>query len=210
MENPLHSGDGKKDQKKQTLMVVGTVVLVVLAWLTYRKMGSAANSGTASPQSSGSTGAVAGGTGTAGADAGAQSQSDTLVGMLGIQNGRITDLTATIAGLNSRLASDEKLLHDLQPKNPNAPVVKPFIHNPIVKPTPAPWIHKVIPKPGPKPTPKPKPTTSTYTVKKGDTLSAIGKAHGESWQTLYAANKKVVGSNPNLILPGQKLVVNKK
>jgi murein DD-endopeptidase MepM/ murein hydrolase activator NlpD len=55
------------------------------------------------------------------------------------------------------------------------------------------------------------PSTSSgkYTVKKGDTLSGIArdqKVQG-GWQALYAANKSVVGSNPNLIYPGQKLTL---
>ncbi len=44
-----------------------------------------------------------------------------------------------------------------------------------------------------------------YTVKSGDTLSAIGAAHGTSWKKIYAANKVVIGGDPDLILPGQKL-----
>ncbi|QHC20707.1 transglycosylase family protein [Streptomyces sp. GS7] len=47
----------------------------------------------------------------------------------------------------------------------------------------------------------------TYTVKSGDTLAKIAKAHGTNWKALYAANKSVVGGNPNLIFPGQKLSV---
>jgi nucleoid-associated protein YgaU len=48
-------------------------------------------------------------------------------------------------------------------------------------------------------------TGKSYTVAAGDTLSKIASAHGVSWQTLYNENKSVVGSNPNLILPGQVL-----
>jgi nucleoid-associated protein YgaU len=47
----------------------------------------------------------------------------------------------------------------------------------------------------------------TYTVKSGDTLGAIAAANGESWQTLYSANSSMVGSNPDLIFPGQVLSV---
>jgi LysM repeat protein len=45
----------------------------------------------------------------------------------------------------------------------------------------------------------------TYTVKAGDTLSAIATAHGVNWQKLYAENESVIGSDANLILPGQVL-----
>ena len=56
----------------------------------------------------------------------------------------------------------------------------------------------------------PSKTTTTgdkYTVKRGDTLSKIAVAQDVDggWQALYAENKSVVGSNPNLIFPGQKL-----
>ncbi|MFG2956825.1 transglycosylase family protein [Streptomyces sp. NPDC048291] len=44
-----------------------------------------------------------------------------------------------------------------------------------------------------------------YTVRKGDTLSEIAERHGTTWQRLYAANKAVIGGDPNLIVPGQRL-----
>ena len=47
---------------------------------------------------------------------------------------------------------------------------------------------------------------AVYTVRKGDTLSGIAKKLGiPNWRTLYEQNKAVIGSNPNLIRPGQKL-----
>ena len=52
-------------------------------------------------------------------------------------------------------------------------------------------------------------TTSetTYTVKSGDTLSGIANRYGTTWQKLYEKNKNVIGSNPDLIKPGQVLKV---
>ncbi|MEV2254034.1 transglycosylase family protein [Streptomyces sp. NPDC050147] len=44
-----------------------------------------------------------------------------------------------------------------------------------------------------------------YTVRLGDTLSRIAAAHGVSWQKVYSANKAVIGGDPNVILPGQRL-----
>ncbi|MFI1369820.1 LysM peptidoglycan-binding domain-containing protein [Streptomyces griseochromogenes] len=46
-----------------------------------------------------------------------------------------------------------------------------------------------------------------YTVREGDTLSAIAARHGTTWQRIYAANKKVIGDDPNLIVPGQRLAL---
>ncbi|ARP69507.1 transglycosylase [Streptomyces pluripotens] len=46
-----------------------------------------------------------------------------------------------------------------------------------------------------------------YTVREGDTLSTIAARHGTTWQRIYAANRTVIGGDPNLILPGQRLTV---
>lgn len=46
-----------------------------------------------------------------------------------------------------------------------------------------------------------------YTVVHGDTLSGIADRQDVQggWQRLYAANRKTIGSDPDLILPGQRL-----
>ncbi|MEU6219793.1 transglycosylase family protein [Streptomyces sp. NPDC047022] len=44
-----------------------------------------------------------------------------------------------------------------------------------------------------------------YTVREGDTLSEIAERHGTTWQELYARNKAVIGGDPDLIMPGQRL-----
>ncbi|MFF3379526.1 transglycosylase family protein [Streptomyces sp. NPDC002680] len=44
-----------------------------------------------------------------------------------------------------------------------------------------------------------------YTVRAGDTLSGIAARYTTTWQHLYAANKAVIGGNPDLIVPGQRL-----
>jgi RHS repeat-associated protein len=46
-----------------------------------------------------------------------------------------------------------------------------------------------------------------YTIKSGDTLSTIGAPYGLSWESLYDANKHVIGGNPNLIYPGQRIYI---
>ncbi|ATY99434.1 transglycosylase family protein [Streptomyces cavourensis] len=47
----------------------------------------------------------------------------------------------------------------------------------------------------------------SYTVASGDSLSGIADAQRVrgGWQKLYAANRTVVGDNPDLIFPGQRL-----
>jgi len=52
----------------------------------------------------------------------------------------------------------------------------------------------------------------TYTVRPGDSLSKIAKSllgDAKKWRVLYEANKEVVGSNPDLIQPGQVLKIPK-
>jgi hypothetical protein len=51
------------------------------------------------------------------------------------------------------------------------------------------------------------PAGGTYTVKSGDTLGKIAAAHGmANWKDLLAKNPQFAG-NPNIIKPGQTLVV---
>ncbi|CAM3640734.1 LysM peptidoglycan-binding domain-containing protein [Mesobacillus zeae] len=75
-------------------------------------------------------------------------------------------------------------------------------------------VAKPKPKPKPRP-PKPKPVPKKiYVVKKGDCLWNIAKkpsVYGDAtkWRKIYNANKKLIGKNPNLIYPGQKLVIPK-
>lgn len=47
----------------------------------------------------------------------------------------------------------------------------------------------------------------TYTVKSGDTLSSIASKYNTTWQNIYNDNKNVIGNNPNLIYPSQKLII---
>ena len=50
-------------------------------------------------------------------------------------------------------------------------------------------------------------TAEMYTVVRGDSLSEIAETEHVSggWQRLYAANRRTVGSDPDLIMPGQRL-----
>lgn len=49
------------------------------------------------------------------------------------------------------------------------------------------------------------PGSTKYTVKAGDNLSSIAKKYNTTWQAIYDKNKLIIGSNPNLIKPGQVL-----
>ena len=49
-----------------------------------------------------------------------------------------------------------------------------------------------------------------YTVAKGDSLSKIAKrllGNANDWRQIYEANRDVIGGNPDLIKPGQKLKI---
>jgi nucleoid-associated protein YgaU len=50
-------------------------------------------------------------------------------------------------------------------------------------------------------------TVHTWTVRAGQTLWSIAHSTGESWQRLYHANRTVIGSNPNIIRTGERLIL---
>lgn len=53
-------------------------------------------------------------------------------------------------------------------------------------------------------------TAQNYTVIKGDCLWSIAKrfyGNGSKYTVIYDANKGVIGGNPNLIYPGQNLII---
>lgn len=49
--------------------------------------------------------------------------------------------------------------------------------------------------------------TRSYLVKQGDTLASIAARFHTGWRELYAANRRVIGANPDLIRPGERLLV---
>ena len=46
-----------------------------------------------------------------------------------------------------------------------------------------------------------------YIVQSGDNLSKIATLYNTTWQTIYEKNRNIIGDNPNLIHPGQKLII---
>lgn len=59
-------------------------------------------------------------------------------------------------------------------------------------------------------TPAPAPQVKTHVVQKGESLSLIAKQYyGDvhKWKQIYEANKALIGDNPDVIQPGQELVI---
>lgn len=50
-------------------------------------------------------------------------------------------------------------------------------------------------------------SSPVYIVKPGDSLSSIAARYNLQWQALWCENEKVIGSNPNVIYAGEKLVI---
>ena len=46
-----------------------------------------------------------------------------------------------------------------------------------------------------------------YVVQSGDSLSKIASRFGTTVDAIYQSNRTTIGSNPNLIVPGQKLYI---
>ncbi|MDI3403932.1 M23 family metallopeptidase [Streptomyces cavernicola] len=72
--------------------------------------------------------------------------------------------------------------------------------------------HRAAPRPAVRPetTPQSKAgKAELYTVVRGDSLTAIADAENVDggWKVLYAANRKVIGADPDLIVPGQRLAL---
>lgn len=53
-------------------------------------------------------------------------------------------------------------------------------------------------------------TGGSLVVNAGDTVSGLASAHGYGWQEFYRLNRKVIGSNPDLIFPGMRLAVRQR
>ncbi len=90
---------------------------------------------------------------------------------------------------------------------PAAPTVT---HSPAAPPTPP-----SAPAPAPAPPPSLGPRSAVVVVRPGDTLWDIAARRlaaptprriASTWRRWYAANRRVVGADPHLIRPGQRLV----
>ncbi|MGW6819254.1 LysM peptidoglycan-binding domain-containing protein [Streptomyces sp. NPDC055005] len=118
--------------------------------------------------------------------------------------GKYTDAAAATKAAADRMAAAAP--PKPAPAPPKPPAAGPVVHH---TPTPASAAHKAVPA-APMPKPAPVAKKRTYTVKSGDSLSAIARrelGNEARWRELYAMNRGVVGSNPDLIHPGMVLTL---
>ena len=59
----------------------------------------------------------------------------------------------------------------------------------------------------PQQAPKTQSGKGNHTVKSGETLHTIAQEHSTDWEKVYKDNKSVIGGDPDLIIPGQKIQV---
>ncbi|GHH53293.1 transglycosylase family protein [Streptomyces candidus] len=123
-----------------------------------------------------------------------------------VRGGAAPDITVTTQGSGKGKTTQQEGRKSAPPPARKAPA-------PPVRKTPAPPAQQTPPpraEPQPqRPSPGPVGKKDTYTVARGDTLSGI--AHTErvsgGWQRLYESNRQVIGRDPDVIQPGQRLLV---
>ncbi len=106
----------------------------------------------------------------------------------------------------------ERMAATAPPKAPAVPARPAAAVHPPHTPTPLSAAHKAVPAAPAAPSPKPPAAARkrTYTVRAGDSLSSIARrelGNEARWRELYAMNQGVIGSNPELINPGQVLTL---
>ncbi|WP_433548913.1 transglycosylase family protein [Streptomyces sp. CA-294286] len=123
-----------------------------------------------------------------------------------VRGGAAPDITVTTQGAGNGKATQQEGRKTAPPparKAPAPPVKKKPA--PPAQQTPPPRADPEPPRPGPGPVGK----KDTYTVTRGDTLSGIARTERVSggWQRLYEGNRQVIGRDPDVIQPGQRLLV---
>lgn len=125
-----------------------------------------------------------------------------------VRGGDAPDITVTTqggAGQTAGRKTDQQIGQKAgQARKAPAPPAKKA-PAPPTRQTPPPRADPAPPKPAPGPVGK----KDTHTVVRGDTLSGIARSERVSggWQRLYESNRQVVGADPDVIRPGQRLLV---
>ncbi|MEU8892792.1 transglycosylase family protein [Streptomyces sp. NPDC048442] len=112
-----------------------------------------------------------------------------------VRGGDAPDITITTQGRKAPAPPEKKTPAPPRKKAPAPPA----------RQTPPPRTDPAPPSPAPGPAEK----KATYTVVGGDTLSGIAETERVSggWQRLYESNRQVIGGDPDVIRPGQRLLV---
>lgn len=178
--------------------------VVVVGFALYQRRKAAAANGTSS---SGLSGLL--GTDTTGASTGTSSGVG-IAGLTGAPDTSLTDMQNTLQDqLNTALGQFQSNVNSQISAIPAGPRGPAGPAGPAGKaptpPAPAPRPKAPAPTPRRTPTPpKPQPAAAThqnYTVRPGDTLTAIARRFRISLPLLESRNKQI--RNPNLIFPGQ-------
>jgi nucleoid-associated protein YgaU len=174
---------GKKKDKTQLLLVAGTVILIAIGYIALKRGGG--SSGGATPTQ---TGAESGGT--TGEQTTDQSKWDSL-------NGKLADLANQIKGLTPT-GSTVPPTGGSTGTTGGTPAVHPVGSGSTTAPGSA--LRKLVTKPvtagkragSVQPGAGASSSSHSYTVRQGDTLSAIAKQFGTTWQKLYEANQTTI------------------
>lgn len=125
----------------------------------------------------------------------------------GVSAGELEGLYSQIGTIADRVdaLTEAELAARVRTPVPRLPMLPVRPVNPGPRP-PTPRPINTLPVPRTTPTGT---TGATYTVRPGDNLSAIAsrlRVPG-GWQALWYANRPLIGANPDLIRPGQRLTV---
>lgn len=112
----------------------------------------------------------------------------------------------TLAAIAGRLYGSEQRWVQIAQANPRIDPLKLKVGQELRLPTAA-SLEQTLPRGDTMPAPS---GTLTYTVRPGDTLSAIARrfySEPGQWRVIYNANRDRIGSNPNALQAGERLVI---
>lgn len=195
------------EQNKTTVAVGGAAVVAGLAVMKKKNGAAAAKTDPAAAAAAGTATTASGIPYSVGGQTGGATGGGSYDSTASDLYGAIQPGMEAIGGQQSAIAAQlADLLNKVnsQPASAPAPIPVPAPPAPVYAPAPA-----AVAPPAPAPPPPAAPGT-IYVVRPGDSLSKIAARYPSpsiTWQSIYAANRGVIGGNPGLIRPGQQLVI---